>query len=134
MPQIDLRYGRNSIAFEYDDNVFDVLQTSAEIQPLTDLEIGKALDDPIDSAPLEEIVMPGESVLIVVPDATRQSGSAAPECVREVSSSGVPGRAMCPASPGGHPAAAHQGRQERDTGTRPLAQMGGERQVVPELT
>src|SRR6476659_1644960 len=74
MPQIDLRYGRNSIAFEYDDNVFDVLQTSAEIQPLTDLEIGKALDDPIDSAPLEEIVMPGESVLIVVPDATRQSG------------------------------------------------------------
>jgi len=74
MPQIDLRYGRNSIAFEYDDNVFDVLQTSAEIQPLTDLEIGEALDDPIDSAPLEEIVMPGESVLIVVPDATRQSG------------------------------------------------------------
>ena len=74
MPQIDLRYGRNSIAFEYDDNVFDVLQTTQESQPLTDLEIGKALDDPIDSSPLEEIVMPGESVLIVVPDATRQSG------------------------------------------------------------
>jgi nickel-dependent lactate racemase len=74
MPQIDLRYGRNSIAFEYDDNFFDVLQTTQESQPLTDLEIGSALDDPIDSASLEEIVMPGESVLIVVPDATRQSG------------------------------------------------------------
>jgi nickel-dependent lactate racemase len=74
MSQIDLKYGRNSIAFEYDDNVFDILQTSAEIQPLSDLEIGKALDDPINSSSLEEIVKPGESVLIVVPDATRQSG------------------------------------------------------------
>ena len=33
------------------------------------------LDNPIDSKPLEEIVKPGETVLIVVPDATRQTAS-----------------------------------------------------------
>src|SRR6185369_6197783 len=39
-------------------------------------EIGQALDHPLDSEPLEQVVRSGERVLLVVPDATRQSGSA----------------------------------------------------------
>ena len=42
---------------------------------LTDVEIGEKLDNPIDSQTLEETVLPGETVLIVVPDATRQTAS-----------------------------------------------------------
>ena len=41
--------------------------------PLTDVEIGERFDNPIDSKPLEEIIKPDESVLFVVPDATRQT-------------------------------------------------------------
>ena len=43
---------------------------------INDAEIGLQLDWPIDSPRLEEIVKPGERVLIVVPDATRRSGCA----------------------------------------------------------
>src|SRR5918998_1483334 len=43
---------------------------------LSDAEIGAAIDNPIDSQPLEEIISPGESVLVVVSDATRATGSA----------------------------------------------------------
>ena len=75
MSFIDLKFGRDSIAFEYDDAMFSVLQTSGQIPALSDLEIGESLDDPIDSPALEEIVNSDDQVLIVVPDATRQSGS-----------------------------------------------------------
>lgn len=40
---------------------------------LSDSEIGEAFDNPFDSKQLEEIVQPSETVLIVVPDATRAS-------------------------------------------------------------
>lgn len=43
--------------------------------PLSDADMGERLDAPIDSPPLEDIVQPGESVLIVVPDATRQTAA-----------------------------------------------------------
>jgi nickel-dependent lactate racemase len=49
---------------------------AADERPLTDAEIGAAIDNPIDSQPLEEIVSPGESALVVVSDATRATGSA----------------------------------------------------------
>jgi nickel-dependent lactate racemase len=45
-------------------------------RPLTDVEIGEAIDAPLFSQPLSEIVSPGDSILIVVSDATRESGSA----------------------------------------------------------
>ena len=74
MQQIELKYGRQSIPVEYDAERFEVL-TPAESGPaLTDAAIGRLLDDPIDSRALEERVQPGESVLFVVPDATRQVG------------------------------------------------------------
>ncbi|MEP6788608.1 MAG: nickel-dependent lactate racemase, partial [Acidobacteriota bacterium] len=73
MAQIDLKYGRTGIPFEYDETRFDVLGQTTERLPLSDAEIGHKLDQPIDSESIEEIVSPGESVLIVVPDATRQT-------------------------------------------------------------
>lgn len=73
MPSIDLKYGRSSVGFEFDESRFDVLACNTISPPLSDVEIGQSLDTPIGSKPLEDIVGPGESVLIVVPDATRQT-------------------------------------------------------------
>src|SRR5436190_8511995 len=75
MTSIDLKYGRTSISLEYDADKFDVLGRGDEQPGLSDVEIGQKLDDPIDSRLLEDIVTPGQSVLIVVPDATRQTAS-----------------------------------------------------------
>ncbi len=77
MSHVELGYGRGTLAFEFEGGRFDVLEPAATGErPLTDAEIGAAIDDPYDSQPLEEIVSPGESVLIVVSDATRATGSA----------------------------------------------------------
>jgi lactate racemase len=77
MSHIELGYGRDTLAFEFEGGRFEVLEPAAtDERPLTDAEIGAAIDDPYDSQPLEEIVSPGESVLIVVSDATRATGSA----------------------------------------------------------
>ncbi len=76
MAAIQLGYGNRSIHFEYDDARFEVLTTDRHSHPLSDAEIGAALDNPIDSPSLEELVAPGNSVLIVVSDATRATGSA----------------------------------------------------------
>lgn len=73
MPTIELRYGKTQIPFEYDENRFKILGFEKHLPPLTDAEIGTHFDNPIDSKPLEEIISEGESVLIVVPDATRQT-------------------------------------------------------------
>lgn len=75
MSQIALGYGKSHIDFEYDENRFEVLGDRQGMHALSDAEIGERLDSPIDSPNLEEIVNPGESVLIVVPDATRRSAS-----------------------------------------------------------
>jgi len=72
MPVIELKYGKTQIPFEFDENQFEILGSAEHLTPLTDAEIGTRLDAPIDSKPLEEIINEGESVLIVVPDATRQ--------------------------------------------------------------
>ena len=77
MDKIKLGYGHESVAFAYDAARFRVLEAEAsEVRPLTDVEIGEAIDAPIDSPPLEEIISPNETVLVVVSDATRASGSA----------------------------------------------------------
>src|SRR5919206_4578191 len=77
MPRVELGYGRGSLAFEFEGGRFEVLERQAsDERPLTDAEIGALIDDPYDSQPLEEIISPGESVLIVVSDATRATGSA----------------------------------------------------------
>ena len=73
MPVIDLKYGKTQIPFTYDENQFEILGFEKSSAPLTDAEIGARLDAPVASQPLEEIIREGESVLLVVPDATRQT-------------------------------------------------------------
>lgn len=76
MPIIQLGYGRDTISLDYDDARFEVLAPRQHARPLTDGEIGAALDNPIDSPLLEDLIEPGDSVLIVASDATRATGSA----------------------------------------------------------
>ncbi|HVS21823.1 MAG TPA: nickel-dependent lactate racemase [Pyrinomonadaceae bacterium] len=76
MSTIELGYGQGSITFDYDSVRFDVLAPDESgARPLSDAEIGAALDAPIESPPLEELVASGDSVLIVASDATRATGS-----------------------------------------------------------
>jgi hypothetical protein len=65
MRQIELGYGRGSLSFSVDEKRYQILAHDAtgDERPLSDAEIGAALDSPIQSPPLEEIVSPGESVL-----------------------------------------------------------------------
>ncbi|HYP52467.1 MAG TPA: lactate racemase domain-containing protein, partial [Pyrinomonadaceae bacterium] len=77
MVRVELGYGHGSAPFEFEAGRFEVLDAPAGHEPaLTDAEVGAAIDDPVDSQPLEEIISPGESVLVVVSDATRATGSA----------------------------------------------------------
>jgi lactate racemase len=54
--------------------LFEVLAPDHNERPLTDIEIGRSLDEPVESATLDDIVKAGDRVLLVLPDATRQSG------------------------------------------------------------
>ena len=75
--EIELGYGRGTVPFDFEGGRFEVLEAAAgEGHLLSDAEIGAAIDEPFDSQPLEEIISPGESVLVVVSDATRATGSA----------------------------------------------------------
>ena len=75
--EIQLGYGRGTVPFDLEEGRFEVLAGEAGGgRLLSDAEIGAAIDDPFDSQPLEEIISPGESVLVVVSDATRATGSA----------------------------------------------------------
>ena len=73
MPEIQLKYGRSTIPFPYDEDRFEILQPAADPSPLSDIELGAKLEVPINSCAFDEIVSPGETVLFVVPDATRQT-------------------------------------------------------------
>jgi len=77
MANIQLGYGGTTIPFAYDEASHQVLAPNeAEDRPLSDVDIGGALEASIESSGLEEIIQPGETVLIVVSDATRATASA----------------------------------------------------------
>jgi lactate racemase len=77
MPTIELGYGSRHIDFEYDAARFEVLAPKqANLHPLSDAEINAALDAPVDCASLTDQIVAGDTVLIVVSDATRATGSA----------------------------------------------------------
>jgi len=77
MTDIELGYGQALVDFSFDPHQFSLLsQDIASEIPLRDVEIGAALDAPIGSAPLDELIGADDSVLIVVSDATRATGSA----------------------------------------------------------
>lgn len=71
MPTINLKYGKTEIPFAFDEGQFEVLGRFESKSPLSDVEIGEKLEDPVDSKIIEELIKPNETVLIVVPDATR---------------------------------------------------------------
>ena len=76
MPALELGYGPDVVKFDYDGARFEVLAPDeSKAHSLTDAEIGAALDAPIESQPLEDLVEPGDRVLIVASDATRATGS-----------------------------------------------------------
>ncbi|HEV7699858.1 MAG TPA: nickel-dependent lactate racemase [Pyrinomonadaceae bacterium] len=75
MTAISLKYGRSAIDLDLDATRFEILGREENAYTLSDVEIGERLDDPIDSRRLEDIVESGQTVLLVVPDATRQTGS-----------------------------------------------------------
>jgi nickel-dependent lactate racemase len=74
MKNIDLPFGSNGVSFEFDKTQFEIIGKPLVSKSLTDLELGLRFDKPIDSARLEEAVKPGETVLIAVPDGTRNAG------------------------------------------------------------
>lgn len=77
MTEIQLGYGRGSLSFTFDENRYRILAVDSLVdKPLTDVEIGEALSAPIESPPVEDLFSAGESVLIVVSDATRATASA----------------------------------------------------------
>src|SRR5215217_3306370 len=72
-----LAYGRTAFELSFDETRFSVLTTDRILTtPLKDYEIGDALDDPIASPPIDELVNSDDSVLFVVSDATRATASA----------------------------------------------------------
>jgi nickel-dependent lactate racemase len=76
MTETQLAYGNNSLSFSFHQNLYRVLRTDLyNHQPLTDVEIGEALSAPIQSPPLEDLFSAGDSVLMVVSDATRATAS-----------------------------------------------------------
>ena len=77
MSEIQLGYGGAPRAFTFDDSRFQVLETDpANEKPLTDVEIGTAFSETIESPSLDDLFSAGDSILIVVSDATRATGSA----------------------------------------------------------
>ena len=77
MDEVQLGYGRSTLSFTFDEDRYDIVSDDRDgPRPLTDIEIGAALDAPIATQPLDEICSASDSVLIVVSDATRATGSA----------------------------------------------------------
>ena len=77
MASIDLAYGNRFLTHTFDNDRFSVLLNETELRhPLTDAEIGFSLDSPQRGPKLDETITPDDSVLIVVSDATRATGSA----------------------------------------------------------
>ena len=76
MTSIALGYGHDSIHVDYDERFEVLAPNESDAHALTDAEVNAALDAPIESPPLEDLIPPGDSVLIVCSDATRATGSA----------------------------------------------------------
>ena len=72
MREIELGYGTTSIPFAFDESRYSILAPGSDTEiPLSDGAVGTALDN----ASLDEVVSADDSVLIVVSDATRATGS-----------------------------------------------------------
>ena len=77
MPDFSLKYGRTSVSVRVPfGHLLDVLQARTTL-PLHDpaAAVAEALENPIDSPPLSEVVRPTDRVLVIVPDITRPAGA-----------------------------------------------------------
>ncbi|NNE65380.1 MAG: nickel-dependent lactate racemase [Pyrinomonadaceae bacterium] len=72
---ISLSFGKTHIPFEYEEARFEVLDQIPGSRALGDRELGELFDSPFDSANIEELIGPNETVLVVVPDGTRKVGA-----------------------------------------------------------
>lgn len=76
MRRLSLGYGRRSVELDYDPERFDILAPGGSEAPeLDDGRLAARLDAPVGSPPLEALVGALDRVCVVVPDATRASGS-----------------------------------------------------------
>ena len=75
MSSTNLAYGKSTVKIKFNEENFSVLGEIEYQKPLSDVEINEKLDRPFDSKTIEEIIKQDETVLIVVPDATRKSAS-----------------------------------------------------------
>jgi nickel-dependent lactate racemase len=72
MAQIQLQYGQSSLGLNLPGDRYKILSGNEQSSvALTDEQIGAAFDTPIESKPLHELFASGDSVLLVVSDATR---------------------------------------------------------------
>lgn len=71
--QITLPYGNEKIHFDVPEKNFIGMMDPAYTAPLADLEsaIGQAIDRPIGSKSLEDIVVPGKKIAIIIDDGSR---------------------------------------------------------------
>ncbi|HKS29722.1 MAG TPA: nickel-dependent lactate racemase [Pyrinomonadaceae bacterium] len=117
MSSVHLGYGRAVVSFDYDETRFTLLapRGGEGAHALSDAEVGEAIDAPIDSPPLEEVVSAGDSVLIVVSDATRASASSQVVNLlvrRLIESGGAPGDIRIIFATGIHRAVTHAEKLE----------------------
>ncbi len=89
--KISLKYGEGTIFADIERSRFETLTPPAFERPLSDAEIGDRLSDPLGTPPLEDKIKPGQTILLVVPDATRQTacGQVANLLVRRLIAAGV---------------------------------------------
>lgn len=94
MSEYSLKYGRTSITVDVPfGRPLGVLEARAS-EPLKNpaVAVTEALENPIDSPPLKEIVRPSDQVLIIVPDITRPAGASIymPVLLNRLNELGVP--------------------------------------------
>ncbi|MET0622893.1 MAG: nickel-dependent lactate racemase [Pyrinomonadaceae bacterium] len=72
---VRLGYGAGTIEFGYDPHRFEVLSArDAHAEPLTDEALSAAMDAPVNSPRLADVVSKSDRVVCVIPDATRAAG------------------------------------------------------------
>ena len=74
---VTLRYGEGHFLFRFDPGRFEVVAPADfEEGECSDAALDEWIGRPVGSPPLEELVAPGDRVVLVVPDATRAAGVA----------------------------------------------------------
>ena len=95
MKPFTLRYGKGTVSFDLPEEQIACVLQGKEVPALANLEAAylRALDHPIDSAPLRYMVKPGETVAIAVSDITRvwqQNDRTLPLLLNYLNEAGIP--------------------------------------------